>query len=187
MELLARGVLAPRLRAGLRRPLPCLAHPLAAPPAWQLLRSRGLRHFPIKLLCRNQTFLRKAGSTFEMEREWNLGIMLQPSEVKSLRDRHADLSVAFGAFYKHELFLHQLHIPGRDAPVYSYLRGCMHVTLMVRADDHLWLTDAQIPMRIEVGETGWIKVIMAACYKRGQVDNRKRDDERDIKRQLRDW
>ncbi|RLN84296.1 hypothetical protein BBJ28_00007248 [Nothophytophthora sp. Chile5] len=162
MELLARGALVPRLRANLRRPLPCLAHPLAAPPAWQLLRSRGLRHFPIKLLCRNQTFLRKAGSTFEMEREWNLGIMLQPSEVKSLRDRHADLSVAFGAFYKHELFLHQLHIPGRDAAsVCSYLRGCMH--------------------------TGWIKVIMAACYKRGQVDNRKRDDEREIKRQLRDW
>jgi tmRNA-binding protein len=42
-------------------------------------------------------------------------------------------------------------------------------------------------MRLEVGNTGWIKVILAACHKQSQVDNRKRDSEREIKRQLRDW
>lgn len=42
-------------------------------------------------------------------------------------------------------------------------------------------------MRIETGKTGWIKVIMAQCFRRSKVDNRKRDDERDIKRQLRDY
>ncbi|KAG6974848.1 hypothetical protein JG688_00002868 [Phytophthora aleatoria] len=73
---------------------------------------RSLRDFPIKILCRNQKFVRKAaGNYYEVEREWNLGIVLKPSEVKSLRDRNADLSTAFGAFYKHELFLHDLNIP----------------------------------------------------------------------------
>ncbi|KAG6971159.1 hypothetical protein JG687_00002200 [Phytophthora cactorum] len=73
---------------------------------------RSLRDFPIKILCRNQKFVRKAaGNYYEVEREWNLGIVLKPSEVKSLRDRNADLSTAFGAFYKYELFLHDLNIP----------------------------------------------------------------------------
>lgn len=75
--------------------------------------TRGLRDFPIQLLIRNHNFLRKvSGKAFEVEREWNLGIQLQPSEVKSLRARHGDLSAAFAEVYKHEVFLHQLHIPG---------------------------------------------------------------------------
>lgn len=82
-------------------------HPLAAAGA------RGLRDFPIQLLIRNHNFLRKVGSkAFEVKREWNLGLVLQPSEVKALRARHGDLSAAFAEFYRHELFLHQLHIPG---------------------------------------------------------------------------
>lgn len=99
MELLARGS---RLGLG--------ALPRTSP--WL---HRGIRDFPIKILCRNQKFIRKAaGSYYEVEREWNLGIVLKPSEVKSLRDRNADLSTAFGAFYKSELFLHDLNIPGSD-------------------------------------------------------------------------
>lgn len=42
-------------------------------------------------------------------------------------------------------------------------------------------------MRLEIAATGWIKVILAQCYKQKTVDNRKRDDEREVKRQLRDW
>lgn len=45
----------------------------------------------------------------------------------------------------------------------------------------------QIPSRLEIGETGWIKVVLAQCYKLKTVDTRKRDDEREVKRQLRDW
>ena len=81
---------------------------------WLSLSYRELRKYPIKVLCRNQKFIRKAaGSYFEVEREYNLGIVLKPSEVKSLRDHNADLSTAFGAFYKHELYLHDMNIPGR--------------------------------------------------------------------------
>ncbi|ETI52051.1 hypothetical protein, variant 2 [Phytophthora nicotianae] len=100
MELLTRGS---RLHCSLL---------LVRSTPWLSGTSRGLRDFPIKVLCRNQKFVRKAaGNYFEVQREWNLGIVLKPSEVKSLRDRNADLSTAFGAFYKHELFLHDLNIP----------------------------------------------------------------------------
>lgn len=42
-------------------------------------------------------------------------------------------------------------------------------------------------MRLQISNTGWIKVVLAQCYKQKTVDNRKRDDEREVKRQLRDW
>ncbi|KAE8898490.1 hypothetical protein PF005_g3217 [Phytophthora fragariae] len=179
MELLARGS---RLGLG--------ALPRTSP--WL---HRGIRDFPIKILCRNQKFIRKAaGSYYEVEREWNLGIVLKPSEVKSLRDRNADLSTAFGAFYKNELFLHDLNIPvwrhgliGR--PEATRVRKLLaNRSELKKLEDFANRPNAQlIPMRIEVGNTGWIKVILAACFKRGQVDNRRRDDEREVKRQLRDW
>jgi hypothetical protein len=58
----------------------------------------------------------------------------------------------------------------------------------VRLDESInSLVCLQIPSRIEVGKTGWIKVILVQCYKRTQIDNRKRDEEREIKRQTRDW
>ncbi|KAG2509927.1 hypothetical protein BBI17_007744, partial [Phytophthora kernoviae] len=175
-----------------------------------------LRNYPIQLLCRNQKFLRKAtGSFYDVEKEWNLGIVLEPSEVKSLRARNADLSTAFGAFYKNELFLHDLHIPiwrhgliGRPESrrVRKLLANRSELKKLedfatrpnaqlvgrcrvnkVGSDYLTYLYVFQIPMRIEVGNTGWIKVIIAACFKRGQVDNRRRDDMREVKRQLRDW
>lgn len=75
---------------------------------------RSLRNFRVNVLVRNRAFDRHK---FAVEREWELGLVLEPSEVKSLRDRNADLSAAFAEFYKHELFLHQLHIPGADQGV----------------------------------------------------------------------
>lgn len=84
----------------------------AASPPWRLLATRSLRNFRVTVLMRNQSFIRKAKSSFEVEKEWELGIELQPSEVKALRERNGDLSAAFAEFYKHELFIHQLHIPG---------------------------------------------------------------------------
>ena len=91
----------------------CLGGPAGRRLPWLFQNSRPLRNYPIRILCRNQKFLRKAaGNCFEVAREWNVGIVLQPSEVKSLRDQNVDLSNAFGAFYKHELFLHDMNIPG---------------------------------------------------------------------------
>uniref|UniRef100_A0AAV1TS07 SsrA-binding protein n=1 Tax=Peronospora matthiolae TaxID=2874970 RepID=A0AAV1TS07_9STRA len=162
---------------------------------WNSPSHRELRNYPIKVLCRNQKFIRKAaGSYYEVEREYNLGIVLKPSEVKSLRDHNADLSTAFGAFYKHELYLHDMNIPvwrqgliGRPEPTRERKLLANRAELN-KLEDFANRPNAQlIPMRVEVGITGWIKVILAACFKRGQVDNRRRDDQREIKRQLRDW
>ncbi|TMW61299.1 hypothetical protein Poli38472_013762 [Pythium oligandrum] len=153
--------------------------------------TRGLRDYPIQLLVRNHNFQKKG---YEVDKEYSLGIELKPSEVKALRERNADLSAAFGEFYKHELFLHQLHIPvwrsgliGRPEPT-RVRKLLANRSELKKMEAFMQEPNAQlIPVRLEVGNTGWIKVIMAQCYKKNKVDNRKRDDERDIKRQLRDW
>lgn len=118
MELLARsaGRLLPRTRVA-----PAASNGAALlrsmqqkqQESLQIMGTRGLRDFPIQILCRNQNFLRKvSGKGVEIEKEWTLGISLEPSEVKALRDRNGDLSAAFGEFFRHELYIHQLHIPG---------------------------------------------------------------------------
>uniref|UniRef100_K3X979 SsrA-binding protein n=1 Tax=Globisporangium ultimum (strain ATCC 200006 / CBS 805.95 / DAOM BR144) TaxID=431595 RepID=K3X979_GLOUD len=160
---------------------------------WQLTATRTIRNYRVNVLMRNQNFLRKIKS-FEVEKEWNVGIVLEPSEVKSLRERNGDLSAAFAEFYRHELFIHQLHIPvwrhgliGRPEPmrVRKLLANRSELKKMEAFMSH---PNAQlIPMRIEIGQTGWLKVVLAQCYKQKSVDNRKRDDEREVKRQLRDW
>ncbi|DBA04276.1 TPA: hypothetical protein N0F65_009511 [Lagenidium giganteum] len=162
---------------------------------WPSVLTRGVRNYPIQLLCRNQQFLRKVTSkSYEVEREWNLGIVLQPSEVKSLRARNCDLSAAFAAFYKNELYLHQCHIPvwrqgllGRPEPM-RVRKLLAHRSELKKLEELASEPNAElIPMRVEVGNTGWIKVVVAHCYKRSKIDNRKRDDEREAKRALRDW
>ncbi|KAI9920130.1 hypothetical protein PsorP6_015371 [Peronosclerospora sorghi] len=162
---------------------------------WLFQCCQGLRDYPIKVLCRNHKFFRKAeGKYYEVEREWNLGIVLKPSEVKSLRDRNVDLTTAYGAFYKHELYLHNMNIPvwrqgliGKPDPT-RVRKLLANRSELKKLEAFANRPNAQlIPMRIEVGITGWIKVVMAACFRRGQIDNRRRDDQREIKRQLRDW
>lgn len=58
------------------------------------------------LVCRNP----KAAARFEIEETIEVGLILQGSEVKSLRQRRADLEGAYGAVHGGELWLHKAHI-----------------------------------------------------------------------------
>nr|CCA19017.1 hypothetical protein PITG_04079 [Albugo laibachii Nc14] len=157
--------------------------------------TRSIRSFPTRILVRNQAFLNKCRTkVYNVQKEWSLGIQLLPSEVKSLREHTGDLSNSFATFYKNELFLHECNIPiwrhgliGRPEPLRprkllarrSELKKLQGFTKDTRAE--------LIPTCVQVGETGWIKVIVAECKKVGQFDHRQRDRDRDIKRELRDF
>ena len=58
------------------------------------------------LVCRNP----RATKRYEIEERLEAGMVLQGSEVKSLRQRRADLEGAFGAIEHGEAFLHKMHI-----------------------------------------------------------------------------
>jgi SsrA-binding protein len=58
------------------------------------------------VVCRNP----KAQRDYEIEERLEAGLVLQGSEVKSLRARRADLEGAYAAITGSELFLHGMHI-----------------------------------------------------------------------------
>jgi len=58
------------------------------------------------LVCRNP----KATARFDIDERLEAGLVLQGSEVKSLRDRRADLDGAYASVDRGELFLHGMHI-----------------------------------------------------------------------------
>jgi SsrA-binding protein len=58
------------------------------------------------LVCRNP----KATKEYEIEERFEAGLVLTGSEVKSLRDRKADLEGAYASVQRGELWLHKMHI-----------------------------------------------------------------------------
>ena len=58
------------------------------------------------LVCRNP----KAAKRYEIEETIECGMVLQGSEVKSLRQRRADLEGSYADVHDSELFLHKMHI-----------------------------------------------------------------------------
>jgi SsrA-binding protein len=58
------------------------------------------------LICRNP----KAAARYEIEETLEAGMILQGSEVKSLRQRRADLEGAYASVHQGELWLHKAHI-----------------------------------------------------------------------------
>ena len=58
------------------------------------------------LVCRNP----KATKLYDIEERLEAGLVLTGSEVKSLRNRRADLEGAYGAIEAGEAWLHKMHI-----------------------------------------------------------------------------
>lgn len=68
------------------------------------------------LVCRNP----KATKTHEIEDRLEAGMVLKGSEVKSMRQRRADLEGAYGTIENGEVFLHKMHIaPYEQAGPYN--------------------------------------------------------------------
>jgi SsrA-binding protein len=65
----------------------------------------------INIVVRN----RKARHEYEVLEKFEAGLVLQGTEVKSLRDGRANLQDAFASFRDGELWLHNLHISPYDA------------------------------------------------------------------------
>lgn len=58
------------------------------------------------LVCRNP----KATKSYEIEEKVEAGMVLMGSEVKSLRNKGADLEGAYAAIERGEVFLHKMHV-----------------------------------------------------------------------------
>ncbi|MEM7447515.1 MAG: SsrA-binding protein SmpB [Myxococcota bacterium] len=58
------------------------------------------------LVCRNP----KAVKSYDFEERYEAGLVLSGSEVKSMRERRADLEGAYASVHGDEVFLHKMHV-----------------------------------------------------------------------------
>jgi SsrA-binding protein len=141
----------------------------------------------IKIVCRN----RRAREKYSFDKTFEAGLVLQGTEVKSLRDGEADLSDAYAVLQNGQLLLLNFHI----AP---YRHGG-YVNHLPRRPRHLMLHKSEIKRLIgrvaERGYTliplavyfrkGWAKVELALAKGKATVDRREEIRRRDVEREER--
>ncbi|MCB9592168.1 MAG: SsrA-binding protein SmpB [Sandaracinaceae bacterium] len=88
------------------------------------------------LVCRNP----KAHKLYDIEDKLEAGIVLLGSEVKSLRNRRADLEGAYGSIENGEVWLHKMHIaPYEQAgPFFQHETKRKRKLLMKRQQIEKW-------------------------------------------------
>lgn len=142
-------------------------------------------------ICRN----RKASHKFEILEKMECGLVLNGSEVKSLRDGTGSMDEAFARIENDELWLIGFHIPP-----YSHSRGIDHDPLRRRKllvhrsqlrkikpkIEQKGLTMAAL--RVYFNERGIVKVTVALVRGKSRSDKRQslrnRDDRREMDRAI---
>jgi SsrA-binding protein len=132
------------------------------------------------LVCRNP----KATQQYEIEERVEAGMVLQGSEVKSLRNRRADLEGSYAALQRGEMFVHQMHIaPYEQAGSFGHEPKRTRKLLMHRREIERW--EGQLT------RGGYTVVPLSVYFKNGHAKielglakGRKKADKReDIKRE----
>ncbi|MFK7984389.1 MAG: SsrA-binding protein SmpB [Sandaracinaceae bacterium] len=134
------------------------------------------------LVCRNP----KATKMYDIEDKLEAGMVLQGSEVKSLRARRGDLEGAYGTIEGGEVFLHKMHIApyAQAGPFFNHEPKRTRKLLMSRREIQKW--------EGRMTSKGYTIVPLAVYFKGGYAKvelglgkGRKVHDRReDIKRQI---
>jgi len=119
---------------------------------------------------------RKARYLFHFLDKWEVGIVLQGTEVKSLRDGKANLKDSYARIEAGEIFLYQFHISQYDKKEIRKLKGRVE-------EKGLTL----VPLRVYFAR-GKAKIELALAKGKKSYDKRadiaKRDSDRDIEREF---
>lgn len=139
---------------------------------------------------------RRARFEYEVIDHFEMGIVLQGPEVKSLREGRASLGDAYGIVRKGELFLEKLHIspyepatrangdPLRERKLLAHRREIKRLYSAVRERGF-----TLVPLSLYFDEKGRVKVDLALARGKHTYDKReaikRREAERDARRSMR--
>lgn len=139
---------------------------------------------------------RRARFEYEVIDHFEMGIVLQGPEVKSLREGRASLGDAYGIVRKGELFLEKLHIspyepatrangdPLRERKLLAHRREIKRLHSAVRERGF-----TLVPLSLYFDEKGRVKVDLALARGKHTYDKRetikRREAERDARRSMR--
>lgn len=136
---------------------------------------------------------RKARHNYEVLEKYTVGIVLQGSEVKSLKNSKAGISEAYCYvnLNQNEVWIKGMHIAKHNSDKYTNHDEYRERKLLLNKKEIRKIADkvmipgiALIPLEVFVTKTGLIKMNIGVC--RGKKDYDKREDikTRDIKREL---
>lgn len=134
---------------------------------------------------------KKAKHDFHIEETFEAGIVLQGTEVKSLRQGKANLRDSYARIEDGELFIYDLHIspyekgnyfnhePKRPRKLLMHKREIMRLYGYVKERGY-----TLVPLRLYLNEKGLVKVELALAKGKRVYDKRREIARKDAERQM---
>ena len=134
---------------------------------------------------------KKAEYEYFFEAEYEAGIMLTGTEIKSIRAGYANLNDAYCIFEGNELYVRGLHIAEYSAGSYFNHEAKRTRKLLLRASEiKKWARKLKekgftiIPYRMYINDRGFCKLKIALARGKKSYDKRETMKESDNKREL---
>ena len=138
-------------------------------------------------VCRN----RKAAFRFEILEQFECGIMLRGTEVKSLRDKNTSIEEAYARIEDDELWLIGSHIAAYSFAHLQNHEPLRRRKLLIYASEIRKLRPqveqkglTMVPLRVYFNERGIAKVTIALCRGKTLGDKRRTLQTREHKREM---
>lgn len=133
---------------------------------------------------------RKARHDYFIEEEYECGIVLTGTEIKSIRDGKANIKDGYAIIRKNELFLLNMFISHyKEGNIFNHnetrtRKLLMHKKEILKLNDKIALQGyTLIPLKVYF-KSNKAKVLLGLCKGKKNYDKRESIKERDIKRQL---
>ena len=133
---------------------------------------------------------RKARHDYFIEEEYECGIVLKGTEIKSIRDGKANIKDSYAIIRKNELFLLNMFISHyKEGNIFNHnetrtRKLLMHKKEILKLNDKITLQGyTLIPLKVYF-KSNKAKVLLGLCKGKKNYDKRESIKERDIKRQL---
>ena len=133
---------------------------------------------------------RKARHDYFIEEEYECGIVLTGTEIKSIRDGKANIKDSYAIIRKNELFLLNMFISHyKEGNIFNHnetrtRKLLMHKKEILKLNNKITLQGyTLIPLKVYF-KSNKAKVLLGLCKGKKNYDKRESIKERDIKRQL---
>lgn len=133
---------------------------------------------------------KKARHDYFIEEEYECGIVLTGTEIKSIRDGKANIKDSYAIIRKNELFLLNMFISHyKEGNIFNHnetrtRKLLMHKKEILKLNDKITLQGyTLIPLKVYF-KSNKAKVLLGLCKGKKNYDKRESIKERDIKRQL---
>ena len=134
---------------------------------------------------------RKAAYEYHFHSKYEAGIVLQGSEIKSIRNGHVNLNDAYCLFKGNELFIKSLYIKEYDNAGYANHESRRDRKLLLKKQELKKLLRrvkekgfSIIPYRVYFSERNLVKIEIALAQGKKSYDKRQSIKEKDNKRDL---